>query len=344
MAMNPFRKKFSVEDIPDLAGKVIIVTGGATGIGKQAVEQLLRHNAKVYVASRSKRKFEQLFNHLKSVDPHIAAGLNFLELDLSDTTSCISAAKHFAKLEGRLDVLIANAALAVVPETLSSDGIEVQFGTNYFGHFVFTHNLLDLIQYTSEAFGEARIVIVSSHAHAMYKPVVPDKIDFEGLWKEGPKTINSLADVQASLQRYALSKLANILFAQRLHTHFQATGYSNILVNCLNPGTVGTAPGTESAALPLRFKFINSSIVRLMSIPPEDGALTMLLVATDPEVKSKSLSGRYFDVGPLAGKFYYGYSWDATDSKLSDVAKDEHLSEMLWNWSIETAASVNITS
>ncbi|KAJ6093931.1 carbonyl reductase [Penicillium canescens] len=344
MAMNPFRKKFSVEDIPDLAGKVIIVTGGATGIGKQAVEQLLRHNAKVYVASRSKGKFEQLFNHLKSVDPHIAAGLNFLQLDLSDTTSCISAAKHFAKLEARLDVLIANAALAVVPETLSSDGIEVQFGTNYFGHFVFTHNLLDLIRHTSEAFGEARIVIVSSHAHAMYKPVVPDKIDFEGLRTEGPKTINSLADVQASLQRYARSKLANILFARRLHTHFQATGYSNILVNCLNPGTVGTAPGTESAALPQMFKFINSSIVRLMSIPPEDGALTMLLVATDPEVKSKSLSGRYFDVGPLAGKFYYGYSWDATDSKLSDVAKDEHLSEMLWNWSIQTEASVNITS
>lgn len=109
-------------------------------------------------------------------------------------------------------------------------------------------------------------------------------------------------------------------------------------------GTVGTAPGTDSAALPPMFKFINSSVVRLMSIPPEDGALTTLLLATDPEIKLKSLSGRYFDVGPLAGKFYYGYSWDATDSKLSDVAKDEHLSEMLWNWSVQAEASINITS
>ncbi|CAI7664005.1 unnamed protein product [Penicillium pancosmium] len=340
--MNPFRKKFSVEDIPDLAGKVIIVTGGATGIGKQTVEQLLKHNAKVYVASRSKEKFEQLFNHLQSADSHMTAGLKFLELDLSDATSCISAAKHFAELEGRLDVLIANAALAVVPETLSSDGIEVQFG--YFGHFVFTHSLLNLIQYTSEVFDEARIVIVASHAHAMYKPVLPDKIDFEGLRTEGPKTMKSLAEVQASLQRYARSKLANIIFARRLHTHFQTRGYSNILVNCLNPGTVGTAPGTDSAALPPMFKFINSSVVRLMSIPPEDGALTTLLLATDPEIKLKSLSGRYFDVGPLAGKFYYGYSWDATDSKLSDVAKDEHLSEMLWNWSVQAEASINITT
>ncbi|KAH8690036.1 putative carbonyl reductase [Talaromyces proteolyticus] len=340
--MDQFQKKFSVEDIPDLAGKVIIVTGGATGIGKQTVEQLLSHNAKVYVASRSKEKFEQLFNHIESADPHMAAGLNFLELDLSDATSCISAAKHFAELEGRLDVLIANAALAVVPETLSSDGIEIQFGTNYFGHFVFTHNLLNLIQYTSEAFGEARIVIVSSHAHAMYKPVLPEKIDFEGLRMEGSKTIQSFAQVQASLQRYARSKLANILFARRLHAHFQTTGHSNILVNCLNPGTVGTAPGTDSAALPPIFKFLNSSVVRWMSIPPEDGALTTLLLATDPEIKTKSLSGRYFDVGPLAGKFYYGYSWDATDSKLSDVAKDEHLSETLWKWSLQAEASIGL--
>lgn len=105
---------------------------------------------------------------------------------------------------------------------------------------------------------------------------------------------------------------------------------------------MGAAPGTDSAALPPAFKFINTSLVRLMSISPEDGALTTLLVATDPEIKSKSLSGRYFDVGPLAGKFYYGYTWDATDSKLSDLAKDEHLGEMLWNWSVEAEASINL--
>ncbi|EED13524.1 carbonyl reductase, putative [Talaromyces stipitatus ATCC 10500] len=342
--MESFQKNFSVENIPNLTGKVVIVTGGATGIGKEAVKQLLKHNAKVYVASRSKGKFEQLCNHLESIDPHMTAGLHFLELNLSDARSCISAAKQFSELEERLDVLIANAALSVVPETLSSDGIEIQFGTNYFGHFVFTHNLLDLIQRTSEQYDEARIVVVASHAHVMYKPVQPDKIDFEGLRTEGSKTIQSLAEVQASLQRYARSKLANILFARHLHTHFQETGYTNILVNCLNPGTVGAAPGTDSAALPPVFKFLNSSIVRLMSIPPEDGALTILLLATDPEIKDKSLSGRYFDVGPLAGKFYYGYSWDATDSKLSDLAKDKKLSERLWDWSVRTQASIDTTS
>ncbi|KUL85572.1 hypothetical protein ZTR_08057 [Talaromyces verruculosus] len=328
--MEPFSKKFSIEDIPNLTGKVIIVTGGATGIGKEAVKQLLKHNAKVYVASRSKGKFDQLCNYLESIDPHMTAGLHFLELDLSNARSCISAAKRFSELEERLDVLIANAALSVVPETLSSDGIEIQFGTNHFGHFVFMYNLLGLIQCTSEQYDEARIVVVASHAHAVYNPVQPDKIDFEGLRTEGSKTIQSLADVQASLQRH-------------LHTHFQETGYTKILVNCLNPGTVGTAPGTDSAALPPLFKFLNSSVVRLMSIPPEDGALTILLLATDPKIKDKSLSGRYFDVGPHAGKFYYGYSWDATDSKLSELAKDEELSERLWDWSLQLMASIDTT-
>lgn len=108
-------------------------------------------------------------------------------------------------------------------------------------------------------------------------------------------------------------------------------------------GTVGAASGTESAALPPIFGFISSSIVSLTSISPEDGALTTLLLATDIEVKSKALSGRYFDVGPIAGKFYYGYSWDATDSKMSDLAKNAQLAEHLWDWSVSAMESVDAT-
>ncbi|KAH7000737.1 putative carbonyl reductase [Ilyonectria destructans] len=345
--MDPFRKKFSVEKIPDLAGKVVIVTGGATGIGKQTVIQLLRCNAKVYVASRSKSKFEQFLDSLETTDVHMVTGMKFLEIDLSDMASCISAAKRFAELEDRLDILIANAALSVVPETLSKDGIEIQFAVRYTYPLVLPRPLLtlmqtnSLIQHTAQTFGEARIVIVASHAHAMYKPISKGKIDFESLGIEGSKTIENFAEVQASLQRYGRSKLANILFARHLYKQLQATGHCNIFVNCLNPGTIGTAPGTESAALPPMFSYISSSIVRWTSIPPEDGALTTLLLATDPEIKSKALNGRYFDVGPLAGKFYYGYSWDATDSKLSDLAKDEQLAETLWNWSLRTLRAKN---
>jgi retinol dehydrogenase 12 len=77
----------------------------------------------------------------------------------------------------------------------------------------------------------------------------------------------------------------------------------------------------------------------MASIPPLAGALTSLLLATDLDIASKNLSGRYFDVGPLAGKFWYGYSWDATESKLSEAAKNEELAGRLWDWSLEMISS-----
>jgi hypothetical protein len=61
----------------------------------------------------------------------------------------------------------------------------------------------------------------------------------------------------------------------------------------------------------------------MTSIPVQDGTRTTLLLATDPEIASRKLSGRYFDVGPLTGKFWYGYSWDTTEAKLSDAARND---------------------
>ncbi|EXK23977.1 hypothetical protein FOXG_15066 [Fusarium oxysporum f. sp. lycopersici 4287] len=249
--------------------------------------------------------------------------------------SCIHAAKQFEKLETRLDVVVANAALSVMPQTLTMDGLEIQFGTNHLGHFVFIYNLLDLIKETSKRFGDARIVVVASHAHRMYKAVPGDIIDFKDLRVERLASLQTIADVQASLQRYARSKLANILFTLALHKHLQESGQGNIFVNCLNPGTIGTSAATDSAAIPPWIAFLTSSVVRMTSIPVLDGARTTLLLTTDPEIASRKLSGRYFDVGPLSEKFWYGYSWDATEAKLSEAAKNDELRETLWKWSID---------
>ncbi|KAH7066471.1 putative carbonyl reductase [Paraphoma chrysanthemicola] len=331
--MEPFKKPFSPEDIPDLSGKIIIVTGGATGIGKEAVVQFLRHNARVYVASRSKKKFQDLLNDL-SVSDNYQSSLRFLDLDLSDMKSCIYAANRFKELETRLDIVIANAALSVMPQTLTADGLEIQFGTNHLGHFVFIHNLLDLIKQTSKQFGDTRVVVVASHAHTMYRPVPGDIIDFESLRVEGLSSLRTMTEVQASLQRYARSKLANILFTRALHQELQQAGHTDVLVNCLNPGTIGTSTATDSAAIPPWITMLSSLVVRMTSIPVQDGARTMLLVATDPEIAKRKLSGRYFDVGPMSGKFWYGYSWDATETKLSDAARNEELTRRLWEWSM----------
>jgi retinol dehydrogenase-12 len=98
---------------------------------------------------------------------------------------------------------------------------------------------------------------------------------------------------------------------------------------------MGPSAGTPSAPLPPWLTTLTAPVVYLTSIPAASGALTSLLLATDPDVVAQGISGRYFDVGPLAGKFWYGYSWDATDSgKLSGWARDEGLGEELWRWSL----------
>ncbi|OBT92437.2 hypothetical protein VE01_09566 [Pseudogymnoascus verrucosus] len=134
-SMKPYSKRFSVDEIPDLSGKVVIITGGASGIGKEAALQLFQHNAKVYIASRSKTKFDELVKEAQDIlddggGSKVSLNLQFLQLDLSDMKSCVIAAKQFLGMEKRLDVLVANAGLAVVPCTLSKDGIEIQFATN----------------------------------------------------------------------------------------------------------------------------------------------------------------------------------------------------------------------
>ncbi|KAI8401489.1 hypothetical protein FOFC_18358 [Fusarium oxysporum] len=136
------------------------------------------------------------------------------------------------------------------------------------------------------------------------------------------------------LSRYHI-RIASLLFTRALHKHLQESGQGNIFVNCLNPGTIGTSATTDSAAIPPWIAFLTSSVVRMTSIPGLDGARTTLLLTTDPEIASRKLSGRYFDVGPLSGKFWYGYSWDATEAKLSEAARDDELGEALWKWSID---------
>ncbi|KAH6665434.1 putative carbonyl reductase [Halenospora varia] len=324
-------KTFSLDQIPDLVGKVMIVTGGATGIGRQTVLALLKHNAKVYIASRSQSKFDAM---LAALEEEQKPRLKFLPLDLSSLKACVDAAENFGRAEERCDVLVANAALSIMPCDLTVDGYEIQFATNHLGHFAFISHLLPLIKKTSTEYGEARVIIVASHAHSMYKADPKTGIDFNDLTVSKQQDMTKVSDIQPSLQRYARSKLANIQYARALHRRLEKEGFNRIFVNCLNPGTIGSPTFGSSPAphLPSWIKILSQGIIRMTSISPADGALTSLMLATDPEIAEKEIKGRYFDVGPLAGKFVYGYSYEA-EEKLSGFARDGGMGERLWEWS-----------
>ncbi|KAF5315260.1 hypothetical protein D9619_006955 [Psilocybe cf. subviscida] len=167
----PPKSKFTPDDIPDLSGKVIIVTGANTGIGKETAKALLAHNAKVYIAARSAEKAAQAIADLKTETNREAI---FLKLDLGDLKSVKEAAQEFNSKEQELHVLFNNAGVMTPPiDNLTAQGYDLQFGTNVLGHFYFTKLLIPalLAGAKSTQDGKARVVNTSSSASEFIKTI-----------------------------------------------------------------------------------------------------------------------------------------------------------------------------
>ncbi|KUL83606.1 hypothetical protein ZTR_11314 [Talaromyces verruculosus] len=167
---------FSVDALPDLSGKLYVVTGGNAGIGKTTVAGLASRGARVYMGARSAEKAEKAITDLKRELGNPQADIIFLKLDLTDFKSVVEAArelrrdKHtiFSK-ETDLHGLINNAGIMGVPFSRTKDGCEIQFQTNYLSHWFFTYHLLPLLQSTAlPQPGTARIVNVTSDGHERF--------------------------------------------------------------------------------------------------------------------------------------------------------------------------------
>ncbi|KAG9076657.1 hypothetical protein FRC06_009380, partial [Ceratobasidium sp. 370] len=165
--MFPPESLFTVEQIPDLAGQVMIVTGGNAGAGRETCKALLNKNAKVYLTARSKAKADDAIEWLKKE----TGGKEpmFLQLDLSNLDSVRKAAEEFKSKEQELHVLFNNAGVMVPPvEQKTADGYDLQFGTNVLGHYFFTILLLPTLVHTAKnsprAHGHARVINTSSSA------------------------------------------------------------------------------------------------------------------------------------------------------------------------------------
>ena len=150
-------EKWTKEDIPDLTGKVIIVTGGNSGLGFESVKAFAEKGADVILTSRSVEKGEQAKKEMGAVKGNI----KIMQLDLQDFASIENFAKDFKAKYDRLDVLLNNAGIMMTPYFKTKDGLEGQMGTNHFGHFKLTGHLLDVIKRTPDS----RVVNVSSGAH-----------------------------------------------------------------------------------------------------------------------------------------------------------------------------------
>ena len=164
--------KWTEDDIGDQRGRVMLITGGNSGIGFEAARALAQHGATVVIGCRTRSKADAAVEEIEATDP--SGSVEVLELDLADLDSVESAAARFADAHERLDVLVNNAGLMATPEQRTAQGFEMQFGVNHLGHFALTGHLLPSLLGTPAS----RVVSISSQGHR------PGRIAFDDINSE----------------------------------------------------------------------------------------------------------------------------------------------------------------
>lgn len=242
---------WTVADIPDLAGRVAVVTGGYSGIGYGTALELARHRAHTVVAGRDADRGQQAVRNILIECPD--ATVKYASLDLADLGSVREFAAELTVGHDGVDLLVANAGVAMVPQSRTADGFERHFGTNHLGHFALTGLLLPSLL----ARPDARVVVVASDVHEAAH------LDFADLQFERR---------YGRMRAYGRSKLANMLFALELHRRAEAAG-ADLRSIAVHPGVVSTNLGNNLPG-PLQW------LVGRLGKPVEVGAQPSLYAST----------------------------------------------------------------
>jgi retinol dehydrogenase 12 len=287
-------------DIPSLKGKVIFITGGNEGIGKQTALELSRHEPlEIWIAARDRKKATQAITEIKAASPEIS--IRFAELDLSSYASVKACANNFLASAARLDILICNAGLMAGGLVLSKEGYELRMAVNHLGHALLINLLVPLMLQTATLGGKPRVVSLASAGHRF---VPKEGIEFESL-RSNPTN-------RTPVDMYCQAKLAQILWAREL-----AKRYPEITSVSINPGDVKTNLYTDSKG-PWYFEIIKLVAFPFIGTTLENGAKNSLWAATSKSV----VNGEYYD--PV-GK----------GNTASTLSQDKELLEKLVNWTDE---------
>lgn len=247
-----------------MQGKVCLVTGANSGLGKITARELAKMGATVIMVARSQARGEAALAEVQRASGSSAAHLMLADLSSMDATRQL--AEQFKAQYNRLDVLVNNAGAIFKDRQVSVDGHEMTFALNHLSYFLLTNLLLDLLK----ASAPARIVNVSSAAHT------GGKFNFDDLMLE---------EKYGSFAAYSQSKLANIMFTYELSQRLDGSG---VTTNALHPGGVATGFGSGQGIMSWIFK-----LIRPFLLSPEQGAETQIYLASSPEVES--VTGKYFD-------------------------------------------------
>jgi NAD(P)-dependent dehydrogenase (short-subunit alcohol dehydrogenase family) len=301
--------KWTAADLPDLSGKVAIVTGASSGLGLETAAALAGAGAQTVLACRDAARGARALEFVRARAP--GADGRVLELDLADLSSIRAFAASFSADYGRLDILCNNGGTMMLPYGQTRDGFEIIFGTNHLGPFALTGLLMGVIRRTPGA----RIVAVGSLTHRTAS------LDFDDPQWERRRYSRAGA--------YGASKLANMLFAfeldQRLREH-----KVDALSVAAHPGyaatniALGGSPGAEApGGLWKRLVDIGN---RFIAQPAAMGALPILYAAAAPDVEGGDL------IGPDGLFQVRGYP---AQVDCEDQARDRELAGRLWTLSEE---------
>lgn len=247
-----------------MCNDICMVTGATSGIGAATAGALARRGAAVIIVGRNPEKSAATVNLIKQQTGN--ARVEFILADMSSQRETHQLVQQFKNRYQHLDVLVNNAGALFMTRRQSIDGIEMTFALNHLAYFLLTNLLLD----TLKASAPSRVVNVSALLHRQAQ------INFDDL-QNRKKYVGG--------QVYARSKLCNLLFTYELARRLEGTG---VTVNALHPGVVATNLGVNSS----RIGRLMRRLVNVVLISPEEGAQTIIYLATSREVEG--ITGKYF--------------------------------------------------
>ncbi len=271
---------FTRDDIPELTGKVAVVTGANGGLGLETASALAAHGATVVMAVRDQGKASDAAAGIRARTRD--AELDLVPLDLGSLASVRAAADQVLARHDRIDILVNNAGVMAMPERTTADGFEMQLGVNHLGHWALTAHLMPALL----AAPAARVVSVTSTAHHMGAPLDPRNPHLHGTY--------------SPWRGYGQSKLANYHFALGLQREFERAG--------VRASSLMAHPGLSHTDLQVRTVREGGGgasgpfwqwLAARTGMTAADGAMPQLRAATDPAARGGELYGpRYINTGP----------------------------------------------
>jgi NAD(P)-dependent dehydrogenase (short-subunit alcohol dehydrogenase family) len=291
---------WTADRLPDLTGKLYVITGGNSGIGFEAAKHLGKAGADVVLACRSVPKAEDAARELRQ---QVKGQVDVVQLNLSDLASVRAAAEELRGKYQKIHALINNAGVMQTPEQKTADGFEMQFGTNHLGHFLLSGLLIDLVEAAA-----GRVVTLSSIAH------LSGEIRFDDLMGE---------KAYSPMSAYTQSKGANLMFALELDRRLKASGKKAISIAC-HPGYTNT--NLQSTGPTGFFNFLYKITNPIFAQSGPDGALPTVLAAAGIEAKRGGYYGPQ-KMGETRGP--------VGDAKVAAYVLNDETARKLWEESEE---------